>query len=317
MVQSVRLGEADLRHALDAGESVSVTTRSLPRASLVTLSLLSLSALAAPAECAEPLASAAQCTSAYENAQLLRQRGKLLSAREEANLCARDQCPEIARRDCARWTEELGREIPSAVVVVRDDADHDIPSQRLLVDGALRPEISSGRPVELDPGTHIFRVERANGPPFERTVTVYQGERDRVLRITAPGPAVQPLPGTAPSVPLRASAHNDRPSYAPAIVVSSFSIVSFAVSGYLGLTGRQELSGLRTSCAPTCTDAQVDPVRTRLTLSDVALGIGLAGAALAVYLFVRTASERAAAPSVALVVTPAGEGATASMIGRF
>jgi hypothetical protein len=71
----------------------------------------------------------------------------------------------------------------------------------------------------------------------------------------------------------------------PAIVVAGLSAVALGTSAYLGLTGRQELSDLRSSCAPSCTDAQVGPVRTRLTASDVALGVGLVGAALAVYLF--------------------------------
>lgn len=280
------------------------------------LALLFLSALPTSARGAEP--PAAQCASAYENAQLLRQRGKLLAARDEANVCAREQCPEIARRDCARWAEELGREIPSIVVVVRDDADHDVPARRLLIDGALRPEITSGRPLELDPGSHVFRIERPNAAPFERSVTVYQGERDRVLRITAPSPPSAPPPApVVTAVPGVAPARTaEGPSYAPAFVVAGFSVLAFGVSGVLGLTGRQELSNLHATCAPNCTDAQVDPVRTRLTLSDVTLGIGLVSGALATYLFIRTASGRAT-PPVRVEVAPVREGATASLIGQF
>jgi hypothetical protein len=280
------------------------------------LSVFLLAALPTPAQSAE--SPVTQCASAYESAQLLRQRGKLLAARDEANVCAREQCPEIARRDCARWAEELGREVPSVVVVVRDDADHDVPARRLLVDGALRPEITTGRPLELDPGSHVFRIERPNAAPFERSVTVYQGERDRVLRITAPSPpTTPPAVGVVAAVPsVVPPTTKEAPSYAPAFVVAGFSLVAFGVSGYLGLTGRQELSGLRTSCAPACTDAEVDPVRTRLTLSDVTLGIGLVGTALATYLFIRTASARAS-PRVRVEVAPVRDGATALLIGRF
>jgi len=296
---------------------VSVTiVRVLVRATLSSLPLLFIAALPAPARGAEP--PTAQCASAYENAQLLRQRGKLLAAREQAGSCAREQCPEIARRDCARWAEELGHEIPSVVVVVRDEADHDVAGARILVDGAPRSEVASGRALELDPGAHVFRLERPNGPPVERSFSVYQGERDRILRMTAPSQPAVPAPiaarPVAPVVVLAAT--SDRPSYLPTAIAAGFSIVSFAVSAYLGLTGRQELSDLRASCAPSCSNAEVDPVRTRLTFSDVALGAGLVGTVVTAYLFVRASSERSS-PVAHLEVVPTLGGAAAVIGGRF
>jgi len=228
----------------------------------------------------------AQCESAYEGAQLLRQRGKLLAAREQAGLCARDVCPEVARRDCARWAEELGREIPTVVVVARDEADRDVAALRLLVDGVPRSELATGRAFELDPGAHAFRVERPNAAAVEQSFTVYQGERDRLLRITVPGGVVVGTPAPVPmrvTIPPRAPA--ERSSALPAFVVGGLSVVVLATSAFLGLTGRQQLSDLRATCAPACTDAQVTPVRTRLVVSDVTLGVGLVGAAVAVSLF--------------------------------
>jgi len=295
--------------------------RDLTRASLLSLPLLFASPAARGAETAT-----AQCASAYEKAQLLRQRGKLVAARESAAVCARDACPEVARRDCARWTEELGREVPSVVVVVRDDADHDVVAQRLLVDGAPRVEVASGRAFELDPGSHVVRVERANAPPAEQTVIVYQGERDRIVRITVPSPpgvapapvatAVAPAP-SSPSAPATSGVSRARPSYVAAGIVGGLSLASLATSAYLGLTGRQQLSDLRSSCAPTCTDAQVDPVRTRLLASDVTLGVGIVGAAIATYLFVETASERSSAPTAQLEIAPVRSGAVAFLGARF
>jgi hypothetical protein len=289
------------------------------------VALFSVPLLLASAPVVAAEGATAQCASAYENAQLVRQRGKLLAAREQASICAREQCPEVARKDCARWAEELGREIPSVVVVVRDDADRDVYVQRLLVDGVARVEVSSGRAFELDPGAHVLRIERANAPPVERSVTVYQGERDRVLRITVTAPsgaaAAAVPPSSSAAVPSAASASDsarrEPPSYVLPAIVTGVSVASLAASAYLGLTGRQELSDLRTSCAPTCSDAQVDPVRTRLTLSDAALGVGLVGAALAVYLFVRTASERNLAASAHVEIAPTRDGALATVGGRF
>jgi hypothetical protein len=266
------------------------------------MALLSLVALLATPEARAADTPPAQCESAYEGVQLLRQRGKLGAAREQAALCARDVCPEVARRDCARWSEELGREIPTVVVVARDEMDRDVPALGLLVDGAPRSELATGRAFELDPGAHVFRLERAGAPAVEQSFTVYQGERDRLLRITVPtGASVAP---PRPSLPARGTvappsspgpygmtapppAHvRDGGSSVPAVVVGGISIAILATSAYLGLTGRQDLSNLRASCAPYCTDDQVNPVRTRLTASDWALGVGLVGAAAAVSLFV-------------------------------
>ena len=289
--------------------------RDLARASLLALPLLFASA---HARAADP--PAAQCASAYEKAQLLRQRGKLVAARDQALACAREQCPEVARRDCARWADEIGHEIPSVVVVVRDEADHDVPGHRLLVDGAPRAEVTSGRAFDLDPGAHVFRVERANGPAVERSFTVYQGERDRLLRIVAPSPpAVAPPATSTPiaSTTAASEAPHDRPSYAPAAIVTGIAVASLAVSATLGLTGRHDLSDLRTSCAPTCSDAQVDPVRTRLMLSDVTLGVGLAAAVVAVVLFTHTASSSASTTSAHLEIAPLRDGAAVFVGSRF
>lgn len=254
------------------------------RAGVVIVVWLAGAFIGPGAQAADP--SPAQCEPAYEGAQLLRQRGKLLAARDQAAICARDACPEVARRDCARWTEELAREIPTVVVVARDESDRDASLARVLVDGVPRSEPGSGRAFELDPGAHAFRVERSGAPPVEQSFTVYQGERDRLLRILVPrmAPAWQPLAPIAPVTAERASPP-ERHSALPAYVVGGLSAAVLATSAYLGLTGRQQLSDLRSSCAPACTDDQVSPVRTRLVLSDVALGVGLVGAAITVTLF--------------------------------
>ncbi|MGD0529149.1 MAG: hypothetical protein ABSE49_28685 [Polyangiaceae bacterium] len=250
----------------------------------LALAVLGSTALAPGARAADPPAT--PCEPAYEGVQLLRQRGKLLAARDQAAVCARDVCPEVARRDCARWSEELAREVPSVVVVARDTSDRDVPFTRVLVDGLTRAEAGSGRAFDLDPGAHTFRVERAGAPAVEQSFTVYQGERDRLLRVLVPAavPAWQPSPRKAPEAPVPSSAP-ERSSALPPYLVGGISVAVLATSAYLGLTGRQELSSLRSGCAPTCTDDQVNPVRTRLVFSDVALGVGLVGAAVAVTLF--------------------------------
>ena len=108
-----------------------------------------------------------------------------------------------------------------------------------------------------------------------------------MLRLVVPGVAPASPRAAAPrfvAPPPVAGATEER-SAVPALVVGGLSLAVLATSAFLGLTGRQQLSDLHASCAPACTDGQVSPVRTRLVASDVTLGVGLVGAAVAVSMF--------------------------------
>jgi hypothetical protein len=87
-------------------------------------------------------------------------------------------------------------------------------------------------------------------------------------------------------------------TYVPALIAAGASAAALGVSAYLGVTGRSDLSDLRSTCAPTCTDDQVDPVRRRLLISDVALAVGLVGVGVSIYLFASPPEAGGGATSV-------------------
>jgi hypothetical protein len=260
------------------------------------------------------------CSTSYENAQLYRQAGKLIEARDAAVACSRASCPEVGRRDCEAWAAEIQREIPSVVVVAQDQYYVDERPARVVVDGVQRPEAASGRAFELDPGEHVFRVERPGYEPIERTMVVAQGERDRILRFSlrplpmapAPAPQQQLQRAPAPESPARPA----RKLYLPAILVGGASVAAFGVSAWLGITGRNDLSALRYGpgkCADTCSNDQVDFVKRELYASDIVLGLGVVGAAVSTYLFFRPPPWGGGATSTARIsVAPAPGGATLS-----
>jgi hypothetical protein len=248
--------------------------------SWVSISVASSTAQAAPSP---------TCASAYEDTQLHRRSGKLIEAREAALSCSRPSCPDVARQDCEVWAAEIQREIPSVVVVALVESYVDERNARVVVDGVERAEGASGRAFEVNPGEHVFRIERPGYEPIERAIVVLQGERDRILRFSLHALAsAAPAPTSAPSSPapeiLRPRV---RATYMPAIVAGGAAAAAFGVSAWLGLTGRSDLSSLRTTCAPACTDDQVDPVRRKLIASDIVLGVGVAAAVVSGYLFVR------------------------------
>jgi hypothetical protein len=225
-------------------------------------------------------ASPSQCAASYADAQRLRQRGQLLAAREASRVCASASCPAVGRTDCATWIGELDRAIPSVIVVARGESDSDARALRVTVDGAPRSDAAQGRAIEIDPGDHTFRVERDGDAPLEQVVTVFQGERDRVLRFELRAVPV----AKGPDAPT--PAFDGSPSYTPAIALGATSAIALGVSAWLGLSGRNDLSKLRSTCAPTCSDDSVDPVRRKLVASDIALGVGVVAAAFGVYFVV-------------------------------
>jgi hypothetical protein len=274
------------------------------RALVGRVALVGVTGLAALAGPRTARAADAQCAPAYEGAQLLRQRGKLVEARDAALACARATCPEIARKDCATWVAEIERATPTVIVIAREAGGGGEARVRVLVDRAVRAEAGSGRAFALDPGGHVFRVERDGDPPIEQTITIVQGEHDRPLRFNlrpraTSSPEVEPASGAAHArVESAGGAGRASVTYVPAAIVSGAAALSLGAATWLGLSGRSDLSHLRATCAPGCSDAQVDPVRARLLASDVTLAAGLVGTAIAIYLWVRppaTAATAAAA----------------------
>jgi len=253
------------------------------------LALLLVVILTAPVSRAARASEPTKCASSYEGAQLLRQRGKLVDAREAARTCAQEGCPEIARKDCASWIEQLDREIPSVAVAARDERDQEVGGARIFIDSMPRADAGSGRPIDLDPGTHAIRVEANGYDAVEQSSTIVQGERGRILRIT-----LRKRVAVAPPPPLTAEPKpaESAPSLVPAFVVGAFSVAALGMSAYFGVTGRDDLARLRSSCAPACSDDEVEPVKRELRVSDVALGVGLVGVAITTYLVIHAVSGR-------------------------
>jgi hypothetical protein len=252
-----------------------------------------------------------ECSTSYESAQLLRQTGKLIAAREAAATCSRASCPGVVRNDCATWAGEIERQIPSVIIVARDESTGDERGSRVSVDGTVRGEAASGRAFELDPGTHVVRIERAGDETLEQTITVVQGERDRVLRFVLHAVPVRAAPIPPAPEPPRAQV-----SYTPAAIVGGVAVLALGTSAWLGVSGRSDLSALRGSCAPSCTDVEVDPVRRKLIASDVLLGVGLVAAGVSLYFVLRPPSS-GEAPVARVGVSPSSGGARVTLDAWF
>jgi hypothetical protein len=97
-------------------------------------------------------------------------------------------------------------------------------------------------------------------------------------------------------------------------------VVAFGTEAYFGLSGLSDRSHLKSqACAQTasCPQSSVDSIRTKFTVADIALGVGIASAAISAYLYLAPPSETAPSHPTAVDVVPVPGGAAMSVAGRF
>jgi hypothetical protein len=252
------------------------------------------------------------CVDASDRGQAARSDGKLLAARSAFVECADASCPSVVRSACSEWLADVERATPSIALSVRaapDTCEPGHPSAepkevRIALDGKALTDAMGGRAVSIDPGKHALVVEAKGLVRHEESLVVREGEKSRLVTVVL-DPAAHPCEAQSPAVP-SSSAIAPRPPpesgsgarRTGAFVAVGVSVVGFALFGYFGGTGHSQYKDLLRTCAPNCSSNDVSPVNTKFIAADVALGVGIAGAALATLLFVmpRSAPARAARP---------------------
>ncbi len=241
------------------------------------------------------------CLWSYDQAQRLRDRGKLIETRERLLVCAQDVCPELARKDCERWLRDVDASTPSVVVRARDPDGRDAVDVQVWVDGAPFLRNLDGRARPLDPGVHFLRYEMAGGKATQDRIVVVEGEKNRVLLVDFAKDAGDTTPATT-----RAS----RPA---AYLFAGIGVVGIAGFAYFASTGLSERSELERTCYPSCSEADVDRARSKLVIGDISLGLGITSAGVATWLFVRASPSS----STSFGVVPVTGGSVATVRGMF
>jgi hypothetical protein len=223
----------------------------------------------------------AECIGDHERAQLARLSGGLLKARKHMVACAQSECPEALRNDCAKWRHELDALTPRVVVTAQDD-EGDIEAATLSMDGAVLKKSLDGRPIFLDPGTHVLAIETASGHSAEKKIVVSEGEQDRKLSFDFRTPPTT-IPEAAPAPKMLTV----RPVPPLAYVLVGVSAMGAGLAAGMGAAALSMSNEAEETCAPLC-DAQVHrAVKERAIVADVSLSVSLASAAgaLLVYLY--------------------------------
>lgn len=233
----------------------------------------------------------AACVAAASEGQVLKRAGKLVAAREQLLVCASTECPDLVSRDCTAWLGEVQRSIPSIVVSARDPDGRIVDDARVFVDGAGSAR-AVGAPIEVDPGSHTVRVERASFQPGEEHVDVQEGQRGSEIvvalrreEVVAPPPPPPP-PKPSAGVPLGTW------------ILGGVGVVALGSFGFFALSGRDEERSLRSSCAPYCTTSQISGARGDYVIANVSLVTGVIALGAAVIVGI-VASPSAPKPSPA------------------
>jgi hypothetical protein len=262
----------------------------------------------------------AECAATGEHAQSLRGQHRLLAAREQLVTCARDACPQVVRRFCTQWLSEVEAALPSLVVRAHDDRGRDVIGVRVSLDGKPVRERLDGAAIPVDPGPHRIRYEAASGETVEDQVLVVEGEHDRVLTVGfgarlrpdgTPEPELPPPPQTVHPPPTQRAEHgsgtpallpagSERSSAVPALVTGAAGVVALGVFAYLDVSAWNDYQRLGSGCghSGSCSQGDVDSLRTRFVGAGISLGVGVVALGVATWMLLSRPSA-SDAPSVA------------------
>lgn len=263
------------------------------------------------------------CVTASEQAQQLRDDGKLKQAREQMLVCAREACPAPVRKDCAAWLAALDASVPTIVLSAQDEGKHDLFDVEVRLDGAPLKNPLDGKAIPVDPGPHTLRFEARGRPPVEERVLVREGEKRRTVMVQMPAVGA---PGSASAGSgAESSASSASPSRVPvsSIVLGSVGVAALGSFAAFGILGKNQLATLHETCGVThtCAEGDVDAARTKLIVADVSLGVSVVALGVATVLFFTQGGKgkdtTATAAARSIVVAPTPRGGSVGVTLRF
>ncbi|MBS2018657.1 MAG: hypothetical protein JST00_37670 [Deltaproteobacteria bacterium] len=231
-------------------------------------------------------AESRECTAAAETGQVLRNSGKLVQAKERLLVCMKS-CPAVVQNDCGQWLHEIEQRLPSIVVRATDPSGKEVTDVRVVVDGAPLASRLDGIAVPIDPGLRKMTFEREGFAPVSEDLTIREGEKARPVVVRFKELA------RAKTTPARA---DERGIPTTTFVLGGVGLVGLGMFTVYHLSAKSDLDAMRETCAPRCAADEADKVETKIAVSNVALGVGiaaLAGAALVWILEGRSTSASA------------------------
>jgi hypothetical protein len=242
----------------------------------------------------------------------LRELGRLVEAYVELGRTA-IEAKELAAEDSryARAAESATterNEIAKKLGFISITLDHATDATTLKVAGEEVRRAGWSEPIPAVPGTVVVRVETPPGLPIERTVTLAAGARESLAIDVNDAPVA---PGASPPVSTtKDSGPSGRSSLRTwAYVTGAVGVAGLVTFTVAGLSAHSTYSSLRTECGgapcPPSRQSEIDSGRTKQTIANVGLIIGIVGVATGTTLFFLGGSaEKPTAPHTAISVGP-------------
>ncbi len=147
----------------------------------LVVAVLALVGAAAPAARAD--ATKSECIEANAKGQDARRDHRFATARTLLTQCSQPSCPAMVRDDCTKRLDELERSQPTIVFSVTDAAGRDLVNVKVSVDGTVLADKVDGTALNVDPGARMFTFEAPGHPPFDQTIVIREGEKERNERV--------------------------------------------------------------------------------------------------------------------------------------
>jgi hypothetical protein len=221
-------------------------------------------------------ADAKQCVAQNNDGAQKRDEHHLLASRDAYRACvAESECPEVVRAECDAALADVKTAIPTLLVAVVDEHQHDISGATLTLDG--KSIALDGSTMEVDPGSHELVATSGALTSHLQVIAIESDVNRRVEIVLAAPHADTGDNGTQASV-----APPPHRSKVPAYVLGGVGVVAAASFGYFALSGHSDMGPLD-ACKPNCTTDQVQRVRTKYLIADISLGVSLVALASAGY----------------------------------
>lgn len=219
-----------------------------------------------------------ECVEAHQAAQELKRGGQLLEAQEKLSICSAAICPGAIITDCGQWFTELEQRTPSLVFDVQVDGKP-VSDAALSVDGVSVTDATKA--FKVNPGRHVVRVEVAPFEVREETVVLPEGQRMRLVSVEFTSPKVPeiettPTKDVSSNPYLMPSSAERRPTPVIVYPLLGVGLAGLGSFGVFALLGSSKQKNLEQTCAVSCTEKELRPMKTMYLIGDISAGVGAA-----------------------------------------
>jgi hypothetical protein len=199
-------------------------------------------------------------------------------------------------RECTADYQRIQLSMPTVTLAATDAQGAPLVNVTVTIDGKRVTDRIEGLATPIDPGVHQFVFEHSDHPPVTVSALISEGEKNkRVVAEFGPPPAQAEVTATAAPPPVDSAPPARRASSGVPIATYVFGGIGVAMIGTgvaFRMIGAADYDALAEDCKTACSPAQVDPVETKYTISNISFGVGAAALVTAGVLFFIDRSSR-------------------------